>query len=234
MEKRQVILRLLVPADQQAAKAIHPGMRPFDHPPARPESRFRFERLGFLPARPNVGGKAEFLEGVAHLGVIIPFVQTHPLRPFLRRLRTLDDDAVDRRAYQFHVVAVRSFHRHPDGHAMAVRQDAPFHPALAAIGRIRTGFFPRPTGLSSSPRPSTANPSRSPALRQRSSRRLATVSGRPPLSPTLGTDHALSSARTIPSGPGLATGNRSVTHRKWRSRSPDPPRAVAHRQTDAY
>ena len=55
----------------------------------------------------------------------------------------------------------------PDRHAAAVGQQAALHPALAAVGRVGAGFFPRPAAPWSSPRPSPARPSRCPAARRR-------------------------------------------------------------------
>src|SRR5207248_10827952 len=93
VEKRQVILRLFLPANEQAAKAIHPGMRSFHHPPPCLEAGLSLDGLGLFPSRADMGGKAELAQDVAHLVVIIPFVQTHSLRVFFAWLWTCDDDA---------------------------------------------------------------------------------------------------------------------------------------------
>ncbi len=74
MEKCQVVFRLLVPADQQSAKPIQPGMCAFDHPPAGFEARFPFDGFGFFPAWPNMGREAELLEDGTYLFVIVAFI----------------------------------------------------------------------------------------------------------------------------------------------------------------
>src|SRR5438874_13798435 len=98
MEKGQIVLWLFVPPHEQAAKAVHPRMGPFHDPPPRFEARFALDGVSLLSAWANMGRKAELAQDVAHLVVVIPFVQTHPLRVFLGRLWTGDDDALDRRA----------------------------------------------------------------------------------------------------------------------------------------
>src|SRR5712691_12408404 len=112
MQKGQVVLWLFVPSHEQAAKAVHPGMAPFYHPTARFEPGFSLDGLGLFSAWANMGGKAECAQDVAHLGVVVAFVQAHPLRVLFTWLRTLDDNAFDRRSQQFHIVAIGSLNRH--------------------------------------------------------------------------------------------------------------------------
>src|SRR6266487_1579092 len=159
MEKCQVILWLFIPANKQPTKAIHPRMRPFHHPAACFEPRLPLDRPGFFPTWANVGRKAKFAQDVTHLLVVVALVETHPLRLLLGRLRTLDYDALDGRSHQLHIMAIRSLNRQANRHPMPFGKQAPFHPTLAAIGRIGAGFFPRPTGLWSSLHPSRASPS---------------------------------------------------------------------------
>ncbi len=108
MEEREIILRLLLPTDEQATKAIHLGMCSFHDLSARFEPGSPFDRPGLFSMCANMGGKAKFVEDVAHFIVVIPFIQAHALRVLLCRLRALNDDALDGRASQFHVMAVRS------------------------------------------------------------------------------------------------------------------------------
>ena len=80
-------------------------MTPFHHPAPRFEAGFSLDGFGFFSSWANMGRKAELAQDVADFVVVIPFVQTHPLRVVLGRLWTLDDDALDRRTQQFHIVA---------------------------------------------------------------------------------------------------------------------------------
>jgi hypothetical protein len=175
MKKRQIILRLFIPAHEQAAKAIHPGMRPFHHPAACFEPGFSFDGLDLFPAGANVCGKAEFAQDVAHLVVVIALRQAHPLRLLLGWLGTVDDDAFDGRPHQFHIVAIGSLNRETDWHPLPLREQAALHAALAPVGGIGAGFFPRPTALWSWPHLSRASPSRSRRAHQTAPLRLATV-----------------------------------------------------------
>lgn len=56
-----IVLRLLVEMHQQAAKAVHPGMRPFDYSTPRFEVCFPLDRLRLFPTRAHMSGKAELL-----------------------------------------------------------------------------------------------------------------------------------------------------------------------------
>ncbi len=133
-------------------------MTPFHHPPPRLETRFALDRLGFFSAWANMGRKAECAQEVAYLVVVIPFVQTHALRMLFAWLRTLDHDALERRAHQFHIVAIGSINRQTDWHSMPFGEQAALHAALAPVGRIGAGFFPRPRALWLSPHPSKPVP----------------------------------------------------------------------------
>src|SRR5512135_2663210 len=122
-----------------------------------------------------MGGKAELPQEVADLVVVIGLVQTHPLRVLLGRLGTLDDDTFQGRAAQFHIMAIGSLNRQANWDSMSLREQAAFHPALAPVSGIGAGFFPRPTALWSSPRPSRATPSQSHAAHQTARLPLATT-----------------------------------------------------------
>lgn len=143
MEKSQVILWLFIPTNKEPAKAQSPRMLPFHHPSACFEPRLPLDRLGFFPAWANVSRQAEFAQDVTHLLVVVAFVETHLLRLRLGRLRTLDDDALDGRADQFHVMTVRSKSHQADWDSMPLREQAAFHAALAAVGGIGAGFWAR-------------------------------------------------------------------------------------------
>lgn len=148
MEEREVVLRFLVPANEQATKAIQPRMRPLHHPAPRFEPRFLFDGFGLLPARADMGGKAELLQRGIHLIVVVAGIQAHPLRLFLGRLWPCDDQAFDGRADQFHIMPIGPFYLQADRDAVPLRQQAAFDAGLAPVGGIGPGFFPRPVALS--------------------------------------------------------------------------------------
>jgi hypothetical protein len=160
MEKGQIVLRLFVPTDEQATKAVHPRMCPLHDPPPRFEARFSLDGFGLLSSWANMGGKAELMQEIAHLVVVVALRQAHPLRLLLAWLGTVDDDAFDGRTHEFHIVAIGALNRQTDWQSVPLGEQAAFHPALAPIGGIGASFFPHPTGLWSSPRPLRASPSR--------------------------------------------------------------------------
>src|SRR3954454_19689191 len=79
VEHGQVAGRLLLPADQDAAKAVQPGMRALDHPPPRFGAGLTLGRT-LLAAGPQVEGEAELGGERRHLGVVEPLVEAEPLR----------------------------------------------------------------------------------------------------------------------------------------------------------
>src|SRR5260370_20698270 len=145
MKKCQVVLWLFVPAYKQPTKTVHPGMRPFHHPTARFEPGLPLDGPGLFSSWANMGGKAEFVEDVAHLVIVVTFVQTHPLQLLFGWLWTLDDDAFDGRAYQFHVMAVRSLHRPAHWHLLPLFEPTSVGPPPSPLTVIRASFFSPPT-----------------------------------------------------------------------------------------
>src|SRR5437660_1797223 len=142
MEQGQVIGRLFVPADQETTKAIHPRMCPFDHPSACFEPCLLSDGFGFFSTPTDMGRKAECLKEITHFIIVVSLIQTHPLWLLLRRLWTVDNDAFERRAHQFHIMAVCTLNGQTNGNSMPLSEQTAFHSALAAISGIRAGFFP--------------------------------------------------------------------------------------------
>src|SRR5512144_316561 len=87
MEKGPIVRRLLLPAHQDAAKAIQPAMTALHDPPARCLARLARDRLGFLAARPNGGREAKLLKDGAYLIVVIALIQAQA-RPLVRAVRS--------------------------------------------------------------------------------------------------------------------------------------------------
>ena len=148
MEEREGVLRFLVPAKEQATKAIHPRMRALHHPAPRCEPRFLFEGFSFRSARADLGGTAELLQRGIHLLVVVASIPAHPLRLFLARLWPCDAQACDGRADQFHIMPIGPFYLQADRDAVPLRQQAAFDAGLAPVAGIGPGFFPRPVALS--------------------------------------------------------------------------------------
>ncbi len=173
MKKCQIVRRLLVPTDEQTAKAQSPGMCPFHHPAARFEPGFLFDRPGLFPTSANMGGKAEVVKNVAHFLVVVALRQAHSLRFCLCRFGPVYYDPRESRASQFHIMAIGSLNGEANWHPMPFRQQTAFHSPLAPIGGIGTRFFPRPMELWSSPRPYSTSPSQCQRVHQTAQFRLA-------------------------------------------------------------
>ena len=115
----------LVPHPQLAI-VIHPGMRALDHPTSSAS-------FGFVPApwrrlgrnMRNIAPRPHLL--VSHLASVA-FVNAEVLRPFLRRLRPLNHDRVQRLGQQLHVVSVGPGDDKRERGATAVHQQAALGP----------------------------------------------------------------------------------------------------------
>lgn len=142
MQECDIVLGLLFPADEDAAKAVHPTVRAFDYPAPGAKARFAFDSLGFFAPRADMTREAELGHGIADFLVIVAFVQTQALRLLRRWLRPLHDYACKGIAYQFHVRAVGAGDDETDGHALACGQQAALDTRFAAIRRIGAGLFP--------------------------------------------------------------------------------------------
>ena len=140
MEHGEVGVGAFLPADEDAAEAVEPGVGAFDDPAAGSEAGLVFECSGFLAAGADVGGERELLAEVAHLAVVVGGVETEPLRPLGGRLGPLDRDALERRAGELVVVQVRARRRDPERDALTLGEQRSFRPFLAlsvGLGPVR-------------------------------------------------------------------------------------------------
>src|SRR5918998_2094892 len=94
VEQREVVARLLGPADQDGAEAVEPGVRALHHPTPRPGSGATFG-ADLLAARAQVQGGAELLGEGARLGVVEALVEAEVLRAAARRPGSADRDGVE-------------------------------------------------------------------------------------------------------------------------------------------
>ena len=155
MEHGEVGVGTFLPAGEDAAEAVEPGVGAFDDPAAGSVAGLAFERLRFLASADDVGGEAELGGELAHLVVVVAAVEAEPLRPLAGRLRPLDRDRLDRRTRQLEVVAVRTRRADPDRDALALGEEAPFRPFLAlsvGLGPVSSppsGAFPSAPSIAS-------------------------------------------------------------------------------------
>jgi hypothetical protein len=145
MEEAQIVIRLLIPADEQMTEAIHPRMHLLHDPALRRETGLPFDSLGFFASCANLGSTAELCHTSADLVIVIAFVQTEPLRMFVGRCRPLDDQGRNGLASQLPIMPMGSGDNDAKRDAVSFGQDAALYSPFATICRIGSGFFPRPT-----------------------------------------------------------------------------------------
>src|SRR6266516_3680111 len=138
VEHREVGVDPFLPADEDAAEAIQPGVGALDDPAAGAEAGLALDRLGLFAAGADVGGEAELGHELAYLVVVVAAVEAEALRPRRCRLGPFDRDRLDRRAGQLEVVAVRTRGADPERDALALSEERSFRPFLA----LSVGFGP--------------------------------------------------------------------------------------------
>jgi len=172
MQQANVILRFLLPADENPPESVHPAMRPLDDPTARFETHTAFEFLGFFTPRSNVGDIPKLTGERADFVVVVTLVQAQPLRGVRLRPRPVDRNTLEGRPGELEIIAVRAVHGQADRYAGGFAQQAAFDAALGPVGRIRADFFPRPAGpVSAGKRPSEAGLTPRPASLNRREKR---------------------------------------------------------------
>src|SRR6266545_1591297 len=228
------MLGLLLPAHQDAPKAVHPTVAAFNNPAAGALTSLTRDLLGFFATCANVGRKAKLRQDRPHLVVVIAFVQTHALRLLCAGFGTRNHDAFDRGTQQFHVVPVGAVNRQPNRDAVALGQQAALDAALGAVGRIGAGLFPPRAALWSLPRPYSASSSQSLSAHRSVRRRLARASQTHQLRPIPESGPGRWTWRTTRSGSGPPTGNPFGTHKRSHRRRRDRAHAVAHRRSGGY
>lgn len=156
MKQSQIVHRFFLPADQNPPEAIHPAMSAFHHPSPGFESCAALDGLSLFSASADMRRISKLVYQVPHVIVIITFVQAQTMWRTLRRLWSWNWNAFQSFFHHPHVVAVGSINSQTDGNAGGFTQQASLHAALGSVCRIWPGFFPRPAGLWSWLRPSTA------------------------------------------------------------------------------
>ena len=139
MKKSQVVLSLLLPADQQAARAIEPRMGAFDDPSTSTSTRMQDFVLFFLSTATQMWHVAMFLDDLQADRIVIASIQAQMLRLFFIRRWSGNDDAFQGGAKQLHVMAVGSINDESQRNPRSISQQAPFDSPLAAICGIFAG-----------------------------------------------------------------------------------------------
>jgi len=227
------MLRFVVPAYQDAPKAVHPRMGRLDDPAPSLLARWSCDRLCFLAPRPHRRGAPKRRQGSAHFLIVGPFVEAHALRWRLRWLRTLDAKAVKRGPHALHVMSVGTIQHQANGEAMPRSQQTALDPALGAIGGMWAGCFPPRVAPWSSRRPCSASASPCPAARPTVPLPCASVASRRPRRPTAETGRVRWTGDIPRSGARLPTGSPSGGRQTGHRHSGDQRHGAARPQRDA-
>lgn len=197
VQHREIGVRALFPADQQASIAIEPAMRPFDDPAPRPRA-FTLG-LALVPTAANPRHHADLPDMLINPAANIAQIQA---KPRARRVRRSIDNNVCQRLLQQHVIVAESTGGDQgQRQTMAISKQAALDAPFAAVGRVRADFFPRQAWPSSSSRRASTNPSRSSRVPHTQEVPLARSARKHRRRSTLGTVDGPRSARTSPSHP---------------------------------
>ena len=79
MKKGDVVVRGFVPSDQNAPEPVQPTVSAFHHPAPSLEAGFLLDGLRLFTPTADVGGEAELVQGAAHLGEVVAFIQAQTL-----------------------------------------------------------------------------------------------------------------------------------------------------------
>jgi hypothetical protein len=104
VEHREVGVGAFLPAGEDAAEAVEPGVGALDDPAVGAEAGLALDRLGFLAAAADVGGERKLRGELADLRVVVGRVEAKSLRNLRRRGGPLDRDALERVAGELVVV----------------------------------------------------------------------------------------------------------------------------------
>lgn len=138
MEHGEVGVGAFLPAGEDAAEAVEPGVGALDDPAAGAEAGLALERLCLVGAAADVGGERELLGEFADLLVVVGGVEAESLWSLRRRLGPLDRDALDGGAGELVVVQVRARRRDPERDALTLGEERSLRPFLA----LSVGFGP--------------------------------------------------------------------------------------------
>ena len=159
MKHREVGVGAFLPAGEDAAEAVEPGVGALDDPASCTEAGLAFDCLRLLAAAADMRREAELVGELVDLGIVVAAVEAERLWRVRCRRRSLDRDRVERGAAELDVVQVRARWRDPDRDALTLGEERSLRPFLA----LSVGFGP----VSSPPKgalpsaPSIANHSHS-------------------------------------------------------------------------
>lgn len=144
-----IVVRLLLPPDQQAPKAIDPRVAALDDPSSRSVATIRSEFFGLFAPRFDVQRVGPATQESSSILVVVSFVAAEVLLPATRlRPGPAHGEVLEREFNERLVMRVCSRDGHRQRNAVSIRKKGTLGAALASVRRIWTDFFPRPAELS--------------------------------------------------------------------------------------
>lgn len=138
MEHREVGVGAFLPAGEDAAEAVEPGVGALDDPASCTEAGLAFDRVRLFAAAADVRCETELVGELVDLGIVVAAVEAEPLRRARCRRRSLDRDRLERGAAELEVVQVRAGRRDPERDALTLGEQRALRPFLA----LSVGFGP--------------------------------------------------------------------------------------------
>src|SRR6266536_983644 len=140
LEQPQVVLRLLVPADQDGSTLGEPRQRAFYYPPARPVGPWVGWAL--VTDERDVRIVVVVDAGAPTMLVVVALVEAQVLPPTFLDRRPLQDDSLDGLLQELGVRDVGAGHDHRERATVGLDQDGALHAGLGAVGRVRANKVP--------------------------------------------------------------------------------------------
>ena len=134
LEHGEVVFGFALPADQQAAVAVVPTVRTFDHPTPRLAMNTSNQRLLATPS--DVGCDSSKSDGGLGVDVIVALVEAQMFGT-PRTSSPAQRDRVEHFRHQPLVVHIRCRDQHRERDSARIREHMAFHAEFPAVRRIR-------------------------------------------------------------------------------------------------
>jgi len=158
VKHREKVVSLLLPADQEAAEPVQPGVRALDDPSARAVAGDGTEIAGLVAAALDVERVAVLLDELPGVGVVVPLVAAEVLRRAPRRLGARRDDRIERAPDEALVMRVGAIDDDAEGNAGAIRKEGALRARFRPIRGVGARLFPPRGAPWSSRRRCSASP----------------------------------------------------------------------------
>lgn len=146
MQHGEIGVGTFLPANQDATKAIEPGVRTFYYPPARFEAGASPDRGCLFATSADVGGEAEGGHEIAHLVVIVSLIEAQSLRRVWGGAWAPGHDRFERVVDELHVVAVSAIDHQRERDTRGFGEETPLDALFASIRRVFARFFEPASG----------------------------------------------------------------------------------------